>query len=95
MFRIRQDLCAGCGLCAENCPREAIFIELGLARIDRAKCNGCGSCLDVCPRGAIVEMVAVSRGELGANISSLKNRTNELIDKIERLRSAGKANIRP
>lgn len=44
--------CAGCGICADNCPEGAIVIE-ETACIDVARCKGCGICMSVCPRGAI------------------------------------------
>ena len=45
-------LCLGCGLCAEQCPQQAIVV-VGVAQIDPEKCKSCGRCIDVCPRQAI------------------------------------------
>ncbi len=86
MLRVRKDLCVGCGLCAESCPREAISVQSGQAWIDQTRCNRCVICLDVCPQGAIIEMVPVSQDELEATVSSLKQRANELTERIEGLR---------
>jgi heterodisulfide reductase subunit A-like polyferredoxin len=86
MLRVRKDLCVGCGLCTESCPRGAISVQSGQAQIDQARCNRCGICLDVCPQRAIVEMVPVSQDELEATVSSLKQRANKLTEKIESLR---------
>lgn len=87
-LRVRNELCVGCGLCVESCPRGAISLQSGQAQINPIKCNRCGLCLDVCPRGAIVEMVPLSEDKLEANVSLLMHRTNELIDRIENLRRA-------
>jgi ferredoxin len=54
MININQADCSGCGLCVETCPRGAIRLVNGNARIDQSRCDDCGACLDVCPNGAIV-----------------------------------------
>lgn len=88
MLKIRKDLCRGCGLCAENCPAAAISICWGQAVIDQSRCNHCRLCLDVCPQGAIVELVPVSKTELQATLSSLKAKTDSLIERIESLKQS-------
>ena len=85
VLRVRKDLCLGCGLCAESCPRQAISLEWGQARIDWNRCNRCGLCLDVCPQGAIMELVPVSVGELQATVTLLKDRAGDIIARIEKL----------
>jgi ferredoxin len=84
--RVNVNLCVGCGLCAESCPRGAMSLQFGQARIDWEKCNRCGLCLDVCPQGAIVEMVPLSKDKLEATVSSLIHQANELIERIEHLK---------
>jgi len=93
MFRVRKDLCAGCGLCVKACLQGAISLESQQAQIDQGRCNGCGNCLDVCPQGAIVKLVSVSKDEVRTSVASLKQRTNELIERIERLRRTVKVKI--
>ena len=56
-FEIDKSLCLGCGMCARNCPVEAIKKSdqpgknprLMAYEIDTDKCVRCGSCLSVCP----------------------------------------------
>lgn len=86
MFRVKKDLCAGCGLCVESCPRGAISVKSGQALIDQVKCNSCRFCLGICPQGAIVELVPASKDELKATVYSLKHRANELVERIDSLR---------
>ncbi|HEY79262.1 MAG TPA: 4Fe-4S binding protein [Dehalococcoidia bacterium] len=86
VLRVRKDLCLGCGLCAESCPRQAISLPSGQAQIDQNRCNRCGLCLDVCPQGAITELTPVSRRELQAAVTGLKDRTEDILARIERLK---------
>jgi ferredoxin len=90
MLQVKQDLCLGCGLCAESCPQQAISLPLGQAEIYQSRCNHCGLCLDVCPQGAIIELTPVSIGELQATVTVLEDRANDIISRIEKLRSSNR-----
>ncbi|MFX0081979.1 MAG: FAD-binding protein [Candidatus Hodarchaeota archaeon] len=50
---IDDELCTGCGNCAETCPFVGIEIIDNKAIITE-NCSFCGSCLDVCPVNAIL-----------------------------------------
>jgi ferredoxin len=86
VLQIRKDLCLGCGLCASSCPQQAISLLSGQAEIDNNRCNHCGLCLGVCPRGAIIERTPISVNELQTTVASLKQRTNDLVSRIEKLK---------
>ena len=86
-LRVRKDGCTGCGLCASSCPWQAIYIEADQAHIDQSRCNHCGLCLHVCPQGVIVEAVPVSKAELANAVTLLEQESDDLIQRIERLRT--------
>ena len=53
-YRILEDKCRGCTLCARNCPVEAITGSLKQPhKIDPAKCIKCGKCWQSCKFAAI------------------------------------------
>ncbi len=56
---VNEDLCRGCGQCAEICQfnaPELVQLESGVyvARINEAVCKGCGTCAVWCPTGAVM-----------------------------------------
>lgn len=54
IIKIDEDMCNGCGLCADACHEGAIGIVDGKAKLLRDDyCDGLGDCLPVCPTGAI------------------------------------------
>jgi len=50
---VLTDKCAGCGICADVCPADAIKVD-GYAAIDNELCVGCRYCMSECPSDAIV-----------------------------------------
>ncbi len=53
MFRITS-ACTGCGVCAAECPFEAIQEQTRtLYVINTQTCTDCGRCEEVCPEEAV------------------------------------------
>jgi ferredoxin len=49
-----QELCIGCGSCAEVCPQQVFVVAGGKAQlVDRDGCMECGACANNCPVAAL------------------------------------------
>jgi NAD-dependent dihydropyrimidine dehydrogenase PreA subunit len=57
MIYIDGEKCAGCGVCEDVCPVEAIRVNDGVARIDQVRCNECQACVEACPNQAILMVI--------------------------------------
>ena len=57
MIYVDGEKCAGCGVCEDVCPVEAIRVSDGMARIDQDRCNECEACVEACPNEAILVMI--------------------------------------
>ena len=51
----RIHLCDQCGVCAEVCPVDAIYMDDGVYVIDEDECNGCMTCVEECPLNVFFE----------------------------------------
>ncbi|KPU44079.1 NADP-reducing hydrogenase subunit HndC [Oxobacter pfennigii] len=55
-YKISDEKCKGCGICAKNCPASAISGKpKETYLIDQAKCIKCGVCMSKCPFKAIAK----------------------------------------
>ncbi|WP_300938005.1 glycyl-radical enzyme activating protein, partial [Faecalibaculum rodentium] len=43
-----DSLCTGCGRCVLVCPKRAVAVIDGKARVNRRICDGCAKCTDAC-----------------------------------------------
>jgi len=86
MLQVNKELCVGCGLCIQNCPRQAINLVGGQAEIDQGRCVPCRICRQVCPQGAIVEMLPVNKEELQTTVIDIKQKVDDILGRIENLR---------
>ncbi len=101
--RIRQSLCvAGCALCAEACPTDAIATGSNGLSMDLGRCLFCGECAMVCPVQAITHtgdyhLSARSRGELSVGgeelrlASALRDESRRLFGRSLKLREVSAA----
>ena len=59
---VDEDICTGCGECAERCPVKAVEVD-EVATVDGERCLGCGLCAGACPAGAISVLLREDREE--------------------------------
>lgn len=59
--------CLGLGDCAAACPKEAICIDNGVARVNTRDCIGCGICAKTCPNHLISLVADVERAVVTCN----------------------------
>lgn len=54
---LNQELCIGCGICADSCLIAAITMsentEIEFPEINKASCIGCGVCVSTCPNDSL------------------------------------------
>lgn len=58
----------------------------GQAEIDGNRCRECYTCIKVCPQGAITKLTPISHKELQTTVASLKQKTEDIIKRIEKIR---------
>lgn len=51
--KVNPELCTGCGVCIDTCPKDAIILIDDKAFIQENLCKNCKKCVKVCPSEAI------------------------------------------
>jgi heterodisulfide reductase subunit A len=74
--QINEEICIGCGTCAEVCPYGALELDevRQVMTVNEAICKGCGGCNATCPSGAAT-MKHYRDRQLYAQIEALLQRT--------------------
>ena len=86
--------CAGCGLCASDCPNRCLFLEGGKARLrDNARCIECGHCFAICPESAVTIEGCESAG--GPAVSMTEIESAAFLEAIKSRRSIRNFEARP
>ncbi len=60
--QVDDALCAGCGVCVDICPFDAMTMPQSAPQIDEARCMGCGLCISHCAVGALQLTAASQKG---------------------------------
>ena len=76
MAQINEEICIGCGSCAEICPYSALLLDevRKVMTVNEAMCKGCGGCNAICPSGAAT-MKHFRDRQVYAQIEALLQRT--------------------
>lgn len=80
IIQIDEELCNGCGLCAQACHEGAIEMVNGKATLTREDyCDGLGDCLPSCPTGAIsfIEKEAPAYDEQAVKENMMKKKAGQ------------------
>lgn len=99
IIKINEELCNGCGVCADACHEAAIAIVDGKAKLIRDDyCDGLGNCLPVCPTNAIsfeerealsYDEEAVKKNQENKEIANNEQNTKDEINENESCSGGG------
>ncbi len=81
---VDKESCIGCGICVEECPVDAIWMENDIAIINMDECIRCGKCHEVCPEDAVKHDSEKIPYEVRANVENVKKILEYFDDEKER-----------
>jgi len=84
---VNKTECIGCGICARECPVNAITMKDGKAEINMEKCIRCGKCHDVCPQNAVRHDSEKIPAEIEKNINKISISIKNFNTKEEKIAS--------
>jgi uncharacterized Fe-S center protein len=59
-----ESLCTFCGICANNCPQDAIEVTSNSFKVDEKSCWRCGRCVRVCPEKALTVPISMDNFQI-------------------------------
>lgn len=75
-IEIRQNLCIGCGRCAEVCPGSLIVLKNNTATMFKPeRCWGCASCIKECSVEAVALFLGEDMGGLGGKMTARREKS--------------------
>jgi ferredoxin len=85
VIRVLREYCLACGLCADQCPQDAIRLAFGKAWIDQQRCTSCYTCIEICPQGAIREEARLSLQEVRDFVETLHKKADSIVTRIDEI----------
>jgi len=85
-----EGLCAGCAVCEDRCPMDAIEIVDDVAVVDEPRCIGCALCVTGCETDAMrlkrrdeVPVVPESMRAMGVEVLNRRGRLGDFLDAMK------------
>lgn len=70
--------CMGFGDCVKVCKYNAIYVDNGIAVVDKFMCTGCGMCAKACPK----QLIAINPTDASVNVACSSHDKGGVVKKI-------------